>query len=80
VAKATAKAAENQYDERREGLVVEQKTTWPAGLTVMDFERAEIAKKLHANPKDVKKLEYIRCPTGFVRHITVSQEDLDKLA
>lgn len=70
---------DNQYDERRETLVVEIKTTWPSDIQLSEQERQRIAAQLHREPKDCKKLEYIRCPTGLVRHITVTTEDIDRL-
>jgi hypothetical protein len=78
VAKKPAKP-ENEYDERRDTLVVEQKTTWPPDLVVPHEDRKQIADSLHHQPKEAKTLEYILCPTGLIRHITVTQEDLDRL-
>ena len=74
VAKAAAK--ENQYDERRETLVMERRTTWPEGVAVADSERKRVIDALHRNPQNVKKLEYIRSPTGYIRNINVTTEDL----
>lgn len=80
MAKAAAAAkSQNQFDERRETIVVEKKTTWPKDSKLVEAERIRIAGALHKAPKDAKILEYIRCPTGFVRHITVTQEDLDRV-
>ena len=76
---AKAPAKENQFDERRETLVVEKKTSWPADVKAPESDRPRLADALHANRQNVKKLEYIRCPTGFIRHITVTQEDLDAI-
>lgn len=74
-----AKKVENEYDERRESLVVEIKTIWPDGIDLSEQERARIAAELHRNPKDAKKMVYVRCPTGLVRHITVTPEDVERL-
>lgn len=71
---------DNQFDEYRENLVMETKTSWSEGVTVPEADQQRIVSTLHSNPKETKKLEYIRSPTGFVRHITVTQEDLDRLA
>lgn len=76
---AKAPVKENQFDERRETLVVERKTTWPAGVSVPKEARAKLVDQLHAQPQSAKKLDYIRCPTGFVRHITVTEDDLARL-
>ena len=70
---------DNQFDERRESLVVETKTVWPAGIEVEEAEKKRIDSRLHQNPRDAKFLEYVRCPTGFVRQITVAPEDLQRL-
>ena len=75
---AAAKKAENAYDERREELVVERKTTWPKEIDVTETERAKITEGLHHDPKTAKKLEYKLCPTGLIRHILVTQEDVDR--
>lgn len=76
---AKAPASENQFDETREKLVVERKTTWPKGLDVTETERQAINDRLHREPAAAKKLEYVRCPTGLIRHITVTPEDVDRI-
>lgn len=76
---AKAPVKENQYDERRETLVMERKTTFTPGLAVDAAKRNAIIDAVHRHPTDVKKLEYIRSPTGFIRHITVTEEDLASL-
>ena len=70
---------DNEYDERRETLVMEQKTTWPPDLPVPETERRRVAEALHNNPKDAKRMQYILCPTGLIRHVTVTPEDLERL-
>ncbi|MFO0944887.1 MAG: hypothetical protein U1D30_02905 [Planctomycetota bacterium] len=77
VAKAPVK--ENQFDERRETLVIERKTTFAPDLKIDAAKRNALIDAVHRHPADVKKLEYIRCPTGFIRHITVTEEDLTSL-
>lgn len=73
---AKAAVKENQFDERRETLVMERRTTWEEGVSVSESEKQAVIDALHRNPQEVKKLEYIRCPTGFIRHITVTADDL----
>lgn len=81
MAKAAAKEEpKNQFDARRETLVVERKTTWPAGVELAAAEQDELADSLHADPQKAAMLEYIRCPTGFIRHITVTAEEIGKSA
>lgn len=70
---------DNEWDERRETLVVEVKTSWEDGADLNPQDRARIAAALHSNPKDAKKMTYIRCPTGLVRHITVTAEDIQRV-
>jgi hypothetical protein len=77
VAKAPVK--ENQFDARRETLVVETKTTWEQGVSADDRAKARIGQALHRDPENAKKLEYVRCPTGFIRHITVTDEDVQRI-
>lgn len=77
MAKAAPKA--NQYDERKEGLVVERKTTFPKELAIAESSQPRLRQLLHGDPKAAGALEYIRCPTGFIRHITVAKEDVERL-
>lgn len=78
MAKVAAKKSENQIDPRRETLVMECKTTWPEGCALSQAEKERLAGLMHGMPDQVKKLDYIRSPTGLIRHITVSDEDLTK--
>lgn len=75
---AKAPAKENQYDERRETLVVEKKTLWQADVPAAD--RASIATALHRNPQEAKKVEYVLCSVGLIRRITVTPEDVARLS
>lgn len=74
----TKEKIENQFDERRETLVVETKTSFESGPADSDA-REKVRRLIHANPKDAKKLEYVRCPTGLIRHVTVTAEDFERL-
>jgi hypothetical protein len=78
---AMAKAPEtlNNYDERRDSLVVERKTTWPKDTKVTNAEKELLARKLHEHPKSATKLDYILCPTGLIRHITVTDDDVRRI-
>jgi hypothetical protein len=76
VAKAPAK--ENQYDARRETLVVEEKTVWQTDVPAA--ERLRIATALHRNPQEAKKLEYVLCSVGLIRRITVTSDDVARLS
>jgi hypothetical protein len=80
VAKTPAKETkENQFDERRETLVVERRTIWPSDVSIPESDRALIADALHRNPKEAARLEYILCPTGLIRKITVTPADIERV-
>lgn len=71
------------FDPYREALVVESTTVWPAvleGAPSSEAERAQIATRLHADPARAAELEYVRLPVGFLRKITVTAADLERLA
>ncbi len=72
----------NAYDAYREALVVETKTVWPEDLPNApqgESERERIAARLHAAPAQAAELEYVRLHTGFIRKITVTAADLERL-
>jgi len=74
-----AKEAKPAFDPRRETLVVETNTIWPEEFAaVAPQQRACVEERLHANPQQAAKLEYVRLPTGFCRQITVTAEDLER--
>ena len=63
-------------------MVVEQQTAWPGELSKAlqgAWERERLAARLHAEPAQAAELEYIRLPVGFIRKITVTPADLDRL-
>jgi hypothetical protein len=71
----------NEFDPYREALVIETITRWPAELRrPADAERERLEDLLHAEPRHAANLAYIRMHTGFCREITVSPEDLQRLA
>ena len=68
------------FDPYREALVVETAVVWPEEFAEVDpGERAELEKRLHADPQQAAELEYVRLHTGFCRRITVTAEDLGRL-
>ncbi|MBL9084944.1 MAG: hypothetical protein JNK76_24280 [Planctomycetales bacterium] len=70
----------NAFDPYREALVVETNTIWPAEMAgIAPNERAQLAAKLHAAPKDAADLDYTRLHTGFCRDITVTEADLARV-
>jgi len=73
----------NTFDPYREALVVEQKTVWPDDLTgapSAEVERQRLETRLHAEPAQAVELEYVRLHVGFIRKITVTAVDLQRLA
>ena len=76
-------AMTNRFDPYREALVIEARTLWTAEAfaRVADPRRREwIERRLHGEPAGAEQLEYVRLTTGFIRQITVTPSDLDRLA
>lgn len=72
--------ASKNYDPRREQLVVETKTLWdPALGTLSPADEAWLAHAVHAEPQWAGQLDYERTHTGFVRIITVTVDDVQRL-
>ncbi len=70
----------NAFDPYREALVIETVTRWPDELGgVPPAERDQLEERLHADPRHVANLAYIRMHTGFCREITVTPDDLQRL-
>jgi hypothetical protein len=73
----------NTIDPYREALVVETQTVWPEGLSDApedESQRRQIADRLHSAPAQAAELEYVRLHAGFIRKITVTPADLEKIA
>lgn len=73
-------AAEDKYDARRESLVMEVRTNWDpelAGLSEADKEW--LARAVQEHPEKAAKIVYERSHTGFVREITVTVADVERL-
>ena len=72
----------NKIDPYREALVVETDTVWPPDLAAApagQAERQRIAEGLHADPARAAELDYVRLHVGFIRQITVTAGDLERL-
>jgi hypothetical protein len=72
----------NTFDRYREALVVEAKTIWPDELPNAphgESDRQRIEERLHADPAQAAELEYVRLHVGFIRQITVTAADLERL-
>ena len=71
----------DKYDPYREALVMETTTIWPDQYdTLEERDRERIAQALHSDPQSAAHLEYIRTHTGFCRQITVTDDDVERLA
>jgi len=69
-------------DPSRDALVIETLTVWPEGLPgapLGDKPRRHIEDRLHADPALATSLEYVRLHAGFIRKITVTPADLERL-
>ncbi len=72
----------NSYDPYRDAQAIETQTVWPAdlpGAPSTEPQRQEIAARLHSDPAQAAELQYVRLHTGFVRKITVTAADLERL-
>ena len=70
----------NKYDPRVDSLVVETRTRWDAdvgGLQAVD--KAWLAAAIHRKPHLAGKIAYERTHTGFIREITVTAADVERL-
>jgi hypothetical protein len=72
----------NTFNPYREALVIETMTVWPEdlpGAPLGDSARRRIEERLHVDPARAGELEYIRLHAGFIRKITVTAADLERL-
>ena len=72
----------NTFDPYREALVIETQTVWSDDLPDApqdESARQQIAERLHADPAHASELEYVRLHAGFIRKITVTAADLERL-
>jgi hypothetical protein len=71
----------DNFDPYREALIVETQTSWPEEYDDWEpSERTRLERLLHAQPETAVELEYIRTHTGFCRRITVTPDDIQRLA
>jgi len=69
-----------KFDPYRDALVVETDTVWPDDLPAVNpVDRDRIEAQLHADPQKAAELAYVRLHTGFLRQITVTPADLERL-
>lgn len=73
-------AAEEKYDARKETLVMETRTSWdPALASLAEADKEWLSQSMHAHPEKAAKIAYERSHTGFVRDITVTVADVERL-
>ncbi len=71
----------NEFDPYREALVVERVTVWPEEYDDWSLaERQRIEAMLHSEPQQASQLDYIRQHSGFCRQITVTPNDIERVA
>jgi len=70
----------NKFDPRIDDLVMETRTHWdPSVGNLSEEDRQWVAKSIHRNPQLASRIAYERSHTGFVRTITVTLEDIQRL-
>ncbi|MBS0264988.1 MAG: hypothetical protein JSS02_23850 [Planctomycetes bacterium] len=73
-------AAEASYDPRRETLVMETRTHWSPELQALSAADKEwLARAVHEQPARAAHVDYERSHTGFIREITVTVADVERL-
>jgi hypothetical protein len=73
-------AAEEKYDPRRETLVMETRTNWDPDLgSLSEADQEWLSRAVQEHPEKAAKISYERSHTGFVREITVTVADVERL-
>ena len=69
-----------KFDPRVDSLVMETRTLWDESVgELSDEDRRWVARTIHEHPQLASKIRYERTHTGFIREITVTLEDIQKL-
>ncbi|MCA9049883.1 MAG: hypothetical protein KDA89_14205 [Planctomycetaceae bacterium] len=69
-----------KFDARVDSLVIETRTIWDSSVGDLTPEdRRWVARELHQNPHLAANISYVRSHTGFIREITVTLEDIQRL-
>jgi hypothetical protein len=70
----------DKFDPRVDDLVMETRTVWdPAVGNLSEEDRRWVARAIHEKPQLATRVSYERSHTGFVRTITVTLEDIQRL-
>lgn len=73
-------AGYDAFDPRLESLVVETLTKWgPDAAGLGPDDKLAVSRAIHAHPELASHIVYERTHTGFIREITVSASDIEKL-
>ena len=71
----------NEFDPYREALIIETATVWSDEYDDWEpADRQRVEALLHAEPAQASEMEYIRMHTGFLRQITVTSADIQRLS
>lgn len=69
-----------KYDPRVDSLVVETRTRWAGDVGELSpSDRAWLAAAIHRKPHLAGQIGYERTHTGFIREITVTAADIERL-
>ena len=72
--------ADDEFDPSREKLVMETKTIWSSECRELsDAEKSRLSRLLHEAPDQASQIRYTRSHTGFIREITATPADLERL-
>lgn len=72
--------AYDKYDPRLESIVVETSTIWSPELSsISEQDKNSLARAIHEHPELASKIRYERMHTGFMREITVTVADLERV-
>lgn len=72
--------ADDKFDARRETLVNETRTLWDPALSgLKSADKEWLAGAVHESPSQAAKISYERSHTGFIREITVTVADVERL-
>jgi hypothetical protein len=70
----------DSYDPRIDSLVVETRTEFAPSLSSLsEEEKLVIGQAIQRHPQLASSIRYERTHTGFIRHVTVSEVDIEKL-
>lgn len=73
-------AGYDSYDPRIDSLVVETRTAFAPSLSnLSEDEKTVIGQAIQRYPQLASEIRYERTHTGFIRHVTVSEVDIEKL-